>query len=63
MQKNNPLSDLIEMSNVIVYGTRYCPYCVAATQLLSSKGVEYEYIAVDNLEHLQDMLAMKRVGN
>ena len=57
MQKNNPLSDLIEMSNVIVYGTRYCPYCVAATQLLSSKGVEYEYIAVDNDQELRAEIA------
>ena len=45
------------MSNVIVYGTRYCPYCVAATQLLSSKGVEYEYIAVDNDQELRSEIA------
>jgi glutaredoxin 3 len=49
------------MSNVIVYGTRYCPYCVAATQLLSSKGVEYKYVAVDNDRGLRAEIA-KRSG-
>ena len=45
------------MSNVIVYGTRYCPYCVAARQLLSSKGIEYRYVAVDNDQALRAEIA------
>jgi glutaredoxin 3 len=55
------LSDLIEMSNVIVYGTRYCPYCMAATQLLNSKRVDYKYVAVDNDPELRAEIA-KRSG-
>ena len=35
------------MAPVKLYTTRYCPYCVAARQLLSVKGVAYEDIAVD----------------
>jgi glutaredoxin 3 len=30
-----------------MYTTRFCPYCVAAKQLLERKGVEFEDIAVD----------------
>ena len=32
---------------VTLYGTRFCPYCVAARQLLHSKGVAFEDISVD----------------
>ena len=45
------------MSNVIVYGTQYCPYCVAARQLLSAKGIEYNYIPVDNNRDLRAEIA------
>ncbi len=33
--------------NVTLYTTRFCPYCVAAKQLLNSKQVEFTEIAVD----------------
>lgn len=32
---------------VTVYTTRFCPYCVAAKQLLGSKRVSFEEIPVD----------------
>ena len=32
---------------VTMYSKRFCPYCVAARQLLSAKGVAFEDIAVD----------------
>lgn len=31
-----------------IYTTQYCPFCVRAKQLLDSKGLTYEEIAVDN---------------
>jgi glutaredoxin 3 len=33
--------------SVTLYTTRFCPYCVAARQLLGAKGVTFEDIAVD----------------
>ncbi len=30
-----------------MYTTRFCPYCIAARRLLSSKGVSFEDIPVD----------------
>jgi glutaredoxin 3 len=36
------------MSQVVLYGTRFCPYCTAARYLLSAKGVNYEDIPLDS---------------
>jgi glutaredoxin 3 len=37
--------------NVIMYATRFCPYCMRARRLLKKKGIEYEEISVsgDNI--------------
>lgn len=35
------------MVPVVMYSTRWCPYCVRARQLLAGKGAEVEEIAVD----------------
>ncbi len=35
------------MSNVVIYTTRICPFCIRAKQVLDSKGVEYREIGVD----------------
>ena len=34
-------------ANVLMYTTRFCPFCIRARQLLNAKGVEFEEIAVD----------------
>lgn len=36
------------MSNITIYTTAYCPYCVQAKHLLNSKSINFEEIAVDN---------------
>ncbi len=36
------------MSEVVMYCTRFCPYCTSADRLLSSKGVEIRKIPVDH---------------
>jgi glutaredoxin 3 len=34
-------------TQVTIYSTRFCPYCVAAKQLLKSKDISFEDIPVD----------------
>ena len=33
-------------SEVIMYATRFCPYCMRARRLLKNKGIEYKEIPV-----------------
>ncbi len=43
---------------IIVYTRRLCSYCVAAKQLLTSKGVSFEEISLDNNPQLlQEVMA------
>ena len=35
------------MSGVVVYSSRFCPYCHAAKRLLAARGVAFEEIDVD----------------
>lgn len=46
------------MAAVILYTTRYCPFCVRAKALLDHKAVAYTDISVDNNPELrQEMMA------
>jgi glutaredoxin 3 len=36
------------MSQVVLYGTRFCPFCTATRRLLTAKGINYQDIALDN---------------
>lgn len=36
-----------DQARIVVYGTRFCPYCMRARELLDFKGVSYEDVAVD----------------
>ena len=40
-------------SSVIMYSTRFCPYCVRARSLLQSKGVSFTDISVDGRADLR----------
>ena len=47
------------MTSVLIYTTRYCPYCFRAKDLLDSKGIVYQEIAVDNSSELrQEMMTL-----
>ncbi len=35
------------MTNIVIYTTEICPYCVRAKQLFDRKGVNYQEIRVD----------------
>ncbi len=49
------------MSAVILYTTRFCPYCIRAKRLLDAKGVDYTDIAVDE-EPEKRLEMMQRSG-
>ncbi len=35
------------MPKVVVYSTKFCPYCVRAKSLLQRKGVQYKELMID----------------
>ena len=41
------------MNKVVMYTTRFCPFCMQARALLERKGVDYEDVAVDNAPDLR----------
>jgi glutaredoxin 3 len=41
------IESLAMSTEVVVYSTRFCPYCVAAKALLKAKGVTYREVPVD----------------
>ena len=45
-----------ENGAVVIYTTRFCPYCIAARRLLQHKDVEYTDIAVDGNHELRAQL-------
>ena len=47
------------MSQVVVYSSDYCPYCMRAKQLLQSKKVAFEEIKVDGKPAMRAEMAQK----
>jgi len=47
------------MAEIVIYTTRFCPYCVRAKHLLESKGVDYREIAVDGDRKLRQEMTDK----
>lgn len=47
------------MTQVTVYSSDYCPYCIRAKQLLASKGVAFEEIKVDGKPQVRAQMAQK----
>lgn len=41
------------MAEIVIYTTRYCPYCIRAKELLASKGLRWQEIAVDGRADLR----------
>ena len=42
---------------IVIYSTRFCPFCLRAKSHLTSKGVEYTDIAVDrDMEKRKEMM-------
>ncbi|NRB38857.1 MAG: glutaredoxin 3 [Pseudomonadales bacterium] len=50
------------MNNIVIYTTRFCPFCVRAKQLLDHKGLTYNEIAVDGKPQLRQQMMEKANG-
>jgi glutaredoxin 3 len=53
------VTNLNDLNQIVIYGTQYCPYCVAARQLFDTKSLAYKYIAVDNDPDLRDNILQR----
>jgi glutaredoxin 3 len=47
------------VARVLMYATRFCPFCVMARRLLKAKGVAFEEIAVDGCTELRAQMREK----
>ncbi len=47
------------MSDVLIYSSNFCPFCVMAKRLLDKKGVAYHEINVDSQPHLRQEMMEK----
>ena len=47
------------MSNVVIYSSDWCPFCIRAKQLLTHKGVAFDEIRVDGKPELRAEMARK----
>ena len=45
-----------------MYCTRFCPYCIMATRLLSKKGQDVDKIFVDDEPQLRDQMIQESNG-
>ena len=45
--------------SVVIYTTRFCPFCVRAKRLLDEKGVDYKEIPVDNNNQLRHEMTQR----
>ena len=50
-------------AKVVLYGTKFCPYCIAARSLLNAKGIAFDDIAVDNNLDLRSQIAARSGQN
>lgn len=44
---------------ITIYSTQHCPYCMAAKELLASKGIEFEEIDLTENPDLREDLSKK----
>ncbi len=49
--------------SVVIYTTKYCPYCIRAKYLLEDKNVSYKEIAVDGNGKLRQEMTQKSGRN
>jgi glutaredoxin 3 len=47
------------MPNIIIYTTKFCPYCIMAKRLLDRKGASYTEINVDAEPGLREEMTIR----
>lgn len=47
------------MASVTIYSSDYCPFCIRAKQLLSSKSVDFTEVKVDGKPELREEMKQK----
>ena len=47
------------MANITIYSSDYCPFCIRAKQLLTSKDVAFDEIKVDGQYELRQEMTQK----
>jgi len=47
------------MPEIVIYTTRYCPYCVSAKRFLNSQHLPYQEIDITDHDEMWDMLRKK----
>ncbi|GAA0358333.1 glutaredoxin 3 [Bowmanella denitrificans] len=50
------------MAKVEIYTKNYCPYCVRAKQVLTSKGVVFQEYPIDLQPELRDLMIQRANG-
>jgi glutaredoxin 3 len=50
------------MPNIVIYSTNVCPYCVAAKNLLKSKGLEWSEVRIDMDPAQRDYMLQRSGG-
>ena len=43
----------IIMTDVVLYGTRFCPFCTAARRLLTARGINFQDVPLENNPELR----------
>lgn len=61
--KANELDYNVCSSEIIMYSTRFCPYCMRARMLLERKGLDFRDIAVDGNPALRREMLEKSKRN
>ncbi|MFP8966704.1 glutaredoxin 3 [Pokkaliibacter sp. CJK22405] len=51
------------MTQVEIYTTKFCPFCIRAKQLLQHKGVEFNEIPVDGNAELRQHMTERANGS
>lgn len=51
------------MTNITIYTSAWCPYCIRAKQLLAQKGVTFQEISVDGKPDVRAEMSQKANSN